>query len=303
MMINSDSDYPVIPDDNARLWVNCWKSMGGESFQVSDEVQADLWNKRSDGFGKDGDEERQIKKTEEFFEILKKAGFSPKGANVLDIGCGPGSHSIPLAKAGATVTSLDISRGMLDRLCETAEKEGLPVRTYECSWWTADIDKLGFRNAFDLVIASKTPGIRDVETFNRMMACSRNYCYYGGFLSKHPGKIPEDIYVKILEESPKLNPLSSGFLYPFVYLYTLGIHPVINLSNRTVKFDEPWAEAADKTIESLRINQELSDETVSKIREYFRDNSVNGVYNSDYETYSGMMVWSVKSLYQGLVQE
>src|ERR1043166_9247989 len=37
------------------------------------------------------------------------------GLDVADVGCGTGRHAIPLAAAGAKVTALDFSEGMLER--------------------------------------------------------------------------------------------------------------------------------------------------------------------------------------------
>jgi SAM-dependent methyltransferase len=37
----------------------------------------------------------------------------PRGLSILDLGCGTGRHSLPLAAAGATVTGVDFSEGML----------------------------------------------------------------------------------------------------------------------------------------------------------------------------------------------
>jgi SAM-dependent methyltransferase len=293
MVIKPDSNATMKPKDNVQYWIDCWRSSIHDPDLISDETQADIWNRRSGDFGKDGDEERQKKKTADFLTHLQEGGFSPEGAHVLDIGCGPGSLSIPLAMAGANVTSLDISRGMLHRLRETVDREGLCINTVEASWWTLDIDQLGFRKNFDLVIASKTPSIRDVETFDRMIACSRNYCYYSGFISKHPEKIPGDIYVKILGEVPQTNPFASGFIYPFMYLYTMGVHPIIKFSHRSIKFDERWSEAAEKAIDSLKINRDLSEDMKSGIRDYYKSTSVNGMHNADYEMFSGSMVWSV----------
>jgi malonyl-CoA O-methyltransferase len=36
-----------------------------------------------------------------------------RGLNILDLGCGTGRHSLWLAAAGATVTAVDFSEGML----------------------------------------------------------------------------------------------------------------------------------------------------------------------------------------------
>lgn len=279
--------------ENVTCWLDCWKSSIHETDIITDEMQAVRWNRRADHFAKDMDEERRQKKTEDFFKLLDEAGFSPKGATVLDIGCGPGSLSIPLAQAGAEVTSLDISSAMLDRLKEVAEHEGLHISPIECSWWTADIDKLGFRNTFDLVIASMTPGIKDVETFDRMMACSKKYCYYSNFIRKNPDKVPSDIYVRILGRAPQSDTFAAGLLYPFMYLYTLGFHPIVKFSHTSVRREQDWSEAAEKAIDFLLLSQDLSDEMKEKIREYYKDRSTNGRYNADYEKYSGMMVWSI----------
>src|SRR4051812_43585466 len=42
--------------------------------------------------------------------------FGPvSGLRILDLGCGTGRHSVALATAGAKVTALDFSKGMLAR--------------------------------------------------------------------------------------------------------------------------------------------------------------------------------------------
>lgn len=51
------------------------------------------------------------------------------GRHVADIGCGTGRHTLPLAQAGAHVTALDFSAGMLARAREKAA--ALPVRFLE----------------------------------------------------------------------------------------------------------------------------------------------------------------------------
>jgi SAM-dependent methyltransferase len=283
----------MIHNENAIYLVKCWESSIRESNLITDELQAVRWDKRAEYFGKDSNEERREKKTAEFFELLYKAGFSPDGAKVLDIGCGTGSLSIPLAQAGAEVTSLDISNGMLGRLKESAENKGLHMNLIKCSWGTADIDILGFRNAFDLVIASVTPGIKDLETFDRMMACSKKYCYYSDFIRKYPDKIPGEIYIKILGEAPQNNIFASGFLYPFMYLYTLGYYPMIQINHTSVSRKQDWDKAAEKAIDYLELTHDLSDEVREKIMVYYRKASADGIYNADYEMYSAMMVWSV----------
>jgi ubiquinone/menaquinone biosynthesis C-methylase UbiE len=50
------------------------------------------------------------------------------GARVLDIACGTGNVTIPLARRGAMVTGLDITPYLLEEARARAAREGLPIR-------------------------------------------------------------------------------------------------------------------------------------------------------------------------------
>lgn len=78
-------------------------------------------------------------------ELLGLAGVHP--ATVLDLGCGPGRYTLPLARAGIRVTAVDASRFLLDDLNSRAAAENLEIRTELA-------DMRGFREdqAFDLVL-------------------------------------------------------------------------------------------------------------------------------------------------------
>lgn len=283
-------------NDNVRYWADYWNASAQETGTVTDDDSiAAIWNRRSGRFIREMDGERRQRRAAEMFAILDEVGFSPRGAKVLDIGCGPGTLSLPLACAGAEVTSLDVSGEMLDRLTETAREEGLKITPVECSWWTAEIDALGFRNAFDLVIAAMTPSIRDVETFDRMVACSKGYCYYSGhFIRREKEGAHQEICEQILGEVPRGNAPGPGMLYPFMYLYTLGYRPIVKFSRQSGNRELDWGVAAERAIDFLGGNREFSDDVKEKIREYYRNAAApDGTYLSEFETFSGTMVWAV----------
>lgn len=50
-----------------------------------------------------------------------------KAGTVLDLGCGPGRHALPLARAGLEVTAIDTSGQLLDELRRRAREERLEI--------------------------------------------------------------------------------------------------------------------------------------------------------------------------------
>ncbi|MDR7667153.1 methyltransferase domain-containing protein [Methanosarcina sp. Z-7115] len=278
--------------DNIDNLVECWKKATVEALNIPDEGRmAEFWNKRSKNYSKNMEKEQRKKRTDEILEFLEEAGFNPEGSKVLDIGCGPGTLSLPLARLGTEVTALDISSGMLDRLKDTVKKESLPVDIIECSWWTADIDELGFRNEYDLVIASMTPAIRDIENFDKMTACSKNLCYYSNFLRRGEDRAYRDIRSSILGENSVNN--MNGINYPFMYLYLSGYKPSVRINHSEWEEETNWKEAADQAIDFIGRGRDFDDETKEKIRDYYQNASPDGMYHSESDVYTGMMTWEV----------
>ncbi|USS41662.1 methyltransferase domain-containing protein [Thermococcus aggregans] len=85
--------------------------------------------------------------TKEEVEFLLNEFKLPKGAKILDVGCGVGRHSIELAKRGYRVTGVDISRKMLEKAEERAQKEGVEVEFIK-----ADATKFARDEEFDAAI-------------------------------------------------------------------------------------------------------------------------------------------------------
>jgi SAM-dependent methyltransferase len=285
-------------NDNLKNLVDCWKTETSNIPHHSDEKRMiEFWQKCSAKFAKNVDEEKGKQRVAGILEFLEDSGFNPAGSKVLDIGCGPGTLSLPLARLGAEVTALDISCGMLDRLRETAENENLSVKPMECSWWSADIDSLGLRGKYDLVLASMTPGVNDIESFEKMTACSRGFCYYSNFVHRNEDQSHNVLRSMIFGEQEAggktLNAHGSGMFFPFMYLYISGFRPLIKVSHFEGKEESSWEEAAERASAFLAHGRDLDDDKVQKIRDYFRDKSPDGIYRTESDVYTGMMIWTV----------
>lgn len=132
--------------DYIRLWADCFHDGYVSMSQYQQESSAKAYD-ASVLIWKDG------------YERAAALPFAPEDT-VLDIGCGPGVLSVPLASRVRHVTALDASSAMLALAKQHAEEKGLKNISYvESSWQDADPSCLG---TFDNVIASYSLGMPDI---------------------------------------------------------------------------------------------------------------------------------------------
>ncbi len=106
--------------------------------------------------------------------FLSKMEFSPEDT-VLDIGCGPGTLALALAKRVKKVIAIDYAQGMLEQLHLHAAQQGIEnIETHHMGW---DDDWSGLSKV-DIVIASRSMEVRDLEAaLLKMSAHARKECY------------------------------------------------------------------------------------------------------------------------------
>ncbi|MCX5999203.1 MAG: methyltransferase domain-containing protein [Chloroflexi bacterium] len=71
----------------------------------------------------------------------------PRGAAILDVGCGTGRHSIELARRGYALTGVDLSAQMLAQAAESARAAGVQVE-----WVRSDATSFSLDRRFDAAI-------------------------------------------------------------------------------------------------------------------------------------------------------
>ncbi len=86
---------------------------------------------------------------QEIDTLIELLGLAP-GARVLDVGCGPGRHSLALAKRGIHVVGVDIAERFVDLATEAATELSL---SDHASFHVADARQLHFEAEFDAVIS------------------------------------------------------------------------------------------------------------------------------------------------------
>ena len=136
---------------------------------------------------------------------------------VLDIGCGPGTLAIPLAKRVKEVIAIDFSARMLQELQSYATKEGITnIKTYHLGWeddWS-QLPKV------DIAIASRSMEVKDLdEALKKMSNQAKKACY----VTYMAGGSYVDI--EILDFIGKKIITKPDFLYIPILLYKVGYFP------------------------------------------------------------------------------
>ncbi len=160
---------------------------------------------------------------------------------VLDIGSGPGTLAIPMAKQVRSVTAIDFSPGMLGILNEIAREQNLDnIHTVQCAW-EDDWQKKGLQ-PHDIAIASRSMGVKDLTS---ALLKLNDYGSRYIFLTDRIGSTPfEEGAFEALGR-----PFTPGpdYIYTLNLLYTLGIFPNVTVLKLERDVDYPSMAEAIKS--------------------------------------------------------
>lgn len=113
-------------------------------------------------------------------KVLKDKQILTSSSTVLDIGCGTGIYTIPIAKEVKEVLALDISNNMLDFLKEDAWFYNVNdvIDTKESDWKKFEGDK-----KYDIVFASLSAAFKDKGDFEKILKYSNSFVCFLDFVN------------------------------------------------------------------------------------------------------------------------
>lgn len=141
-------------------------------------VSASKWDKKAEKFAENV-VESPYHYTHQFLDYMT---LSPSDT-VLDIGCGPGTLALPLARRCQQVYALDFSLGMLERLKKYQQQFSLSnIHTLHKSWeacWD-DVPQA------DIVIASRSTLVGNLaDAVEKIIAKAKKRVYLTAIVDKH----------------------------------------------------------------------------------------------------------------------
>ncbi len=202
-------------------WEKQWlERIKSKEKNASMDSVTDYWNKRAEDYAdyirtSDYDHGRKIK------EIFEKENILKRDFEVLDIGAGPGSLTIPFAESVKKVTAVEPAREMCKYLMRNSKEKGLEnIEVINKRW--EDIDDAEFEKKFDIVICSHVIWhFSDIgKQLMRMNNASRRYCCIATS-AKSESQSFDGMYQKLglLTDGVQI----SDFIYLFNILYYRNI--------------------------------------------------------------------------------
>lgn len=190
----------------------------------------------------------------------------PEGGKVLDIGSGPGTLAVPLAKAGCDVCAVEPSTPMVRALEEYRKKENArEIRVIQKRW--EDVDPEELDGPFDLVVASFSLTMLDMgESAEKMDRVSNGGVYLFWFLTPPLwARMMEDLWQPV-HGSPYFHEPMADCL--FQLLLQKGIYP--NISLEKVCSPHPYETLGEAVDDFRRQMNAYEPRQESLIRNYLR---------------------------------
>lgn len=147
---------------------------------------------------------------------------------VVDIGCGPGRLSVPIAKKVKALTAVDVADEMLDKCLENAKDADVDnITAMKINWNDADaVKRIG---QHDIAIASRSVGLSDLLKLN---AIAKKYVFIVCWANGPSLKDIHSDFVRGVTEADEIRPVNPydrllGYNVLFNQVYDLGANPSV----------------------------------------------------------------------------
>lgn len=239
-------------------WHLLWQN--GRKLKSWNSKNAEDWNRKAPSFAK------RVAGSPYVPLFLSRLPITEQ-STILDLGCGPGTLSLPLAPQVRKVTALDYSQKMLDILQQEADAAAIDnIRCINCSW-ESDWDSFGVEPA-DIVLASRSMNVDDLSgAIDKLQSYAKEYVFISDRIA--PSPFDPDAFAAIDR------PFDSGpdYIFTLNILYTKSIHAnveILELEDHVVFKDRE--EALNSYIWMFK---ELSDEETTALSEFIEKRIVS----------------------------
>ncbi len=248
---------------------------------LSDEQIDRVWNDSADTY-EDGVLEDIHDRISDY---LLSEGYLNKDTTLLDIGCGPGTYSLRFSNHVKSITAIDKSPRMVNRIIRESESRGVKNLSAECVDWNQYVpDK-----TYDVAFSSLCPPVNSHESILRMEKCSGNTCVYISSMSGNR----DSVYFEIWKRLGR-NYTFEGYdtRYPCRFLKSIGRNPALKIFENKMEKENCCLELCEhykQKFSHYGHSEDISELIEDVVYSFAEDGQVYTVQNNRL----GLLIWDV----------
>lgn len=273
---------------NTKFWTDAWQEVCETSNQApsygNKQGWQQFWNTFAEQYALRNRQSRSIYNT--IVDGLAADKVISPFSTVLDIGCGAGTYTLPLASKVRQITGLDTASQMLSMLKSEAIHEGLTCRIEP-----VEGDWLDFPSepAYDVVFAANTTAINDYRSLMKMNEVSRGVCCLIGFAGTYHIKVRTLLWEYLMGEPPEHT--AFDIQYPFNILYNERFLPNVKFYSYRERYRETLAYMIEYYTSYFKLFGLEGPETAAKIAEFLTNRAVEDYCTELITTTIGVLWW------------
>lgn len=252
-------------------------------------ASVEMWDSMAQEFA---EFEMPTKENSFLIKMIAEKNLINKDGSVLDVGCGAGKYSFALSDTCHQVTGLDLSPKMIEKATEKKDelrKEN--VEFFVNDWHASDLESMGYKRKFDLVIANMTPAVRNAETFLKLNEASKGHCVLTKPIKR---KDPvSDAIREMLGIEEKKESADIEVLYALELLWLQGMLPEMHYEEQLWDMKKPVDAAYKLYANRMKSYRALTQGEETKIRDYLVSIATDGFVEENVKTTIVTICWKV----------
>jgi len=273
---------------NTQFWTEAWQEARDNPNQApsygNKQGWQQFWNSFAKHYALRNRQSRPIYTA--IIEGLVADGVINPASTVLDIGCGAGTFTLPLAAKANHVTGLDTAGQMLSVLNSEAARENMTDRlaTLQADWLDLPAEP-----SYDVVFAANTTAINDYRSLMKMNELSRGTCCLIGFAGAYHIKVRTLLREHLLGTPPEHT--AFDIQYPFNILYQERYLPNIKFYSYRLRYRETLAFMIEHYSSYFRLFRLEGPETAAKITEFLANRAIDDYCSELINSTIGVLWW------------
>lgn len=244
---------------------------------ISETAMKNNWDSSAERYNDDNYVEIKRK----IIDTLLDRNILSEERTLIDIGCGPGTFSLPLSKHVSHITCLDYSEPMIERLINNFHNAKIDNYSAKIGNWNNNTDK------FDIAFASLCPPLNCPEGLKKMESYADEFCIYISSANLGSG-----IQIEIWKELGKdYSYCGYNTEHPYNYLKHIEKDPALDYFTQTNIVERTVEEEVQIQTNAIGKYREITPEISKIIGSVVSKHSENDMICFESTMRLGLLVW------------